>query len=250
MIRAIALDDEPPALRVLTHFCQQVDFVDLQKTFTRTDEALRHLEQFPTDLLFLDINMPSMSGIDFYKAIGSATDNLAERPQPVMVIFTTAYAEYAVEGFNLNAVDYLLKPFTYERFLQSVNKAADFYRWQQRTDKVNEAYLYVRADYSLHKIALANILFIEGLDDYLKIHLQPEKGDGNRTGGLRPIVARITMKAMLERLPSTDFIRVHRSHIVPLHRIEAVRNKTIFIGGREIPIGASYEADFLSRFGS
>ncbi len=252
MIRAIALDDEPPALRVLTHFCQQVDFIDLQKTFTRTDEALRHLEQFPTDLLFLDINMPSMSGIDFYKAISSIPAN---QSQPVaamnrMVIFTTAYAEYAVEGFTLNAVDYLLKPFTYERFLQAANKAADFYRWQQQTDKSIDTYLYVRADYSLHKIALADILFIEGLDDYLKIHLQPEKSDSTKTGGARPIVARMTMKAMLERLPGTGFVRVHRSYIVPLNRIDAVRNKTIFIEGREIPIGASYEADFQSRFGS
>ncbi|WP_332367809.1 LytR/AlgR family response regulator transcription factor [Spirosoma telluris] len=138
MIRAIALDDEPPALRVLTHFCQQVDVIDLQKTFTRTDEALRYLEQFPVDLLFLDINMPSMSGIDFYKAVGttSAARSQATVSTDRMVIFTTAYAEYAVEGFTLNAVDYLLKPFTFERFVQAANKAADFYRWQQRTDSL------------------------------------------------------------------------------------------------------------------
>ncbi|GAB3697573.1 LytTR family DNA-binding domain-containing protein [Spirosoma flavus] len=244
MIRAIALDDEPPALRVLTHFCQQVDFVDLQKTFTRTDEALRHLEQFPTDLLFLDINMPSISGIDFYKSLSDPSADGTSLKQPFMVIFTTAYAEYAVEGFTLNAVDYLLKPFTFERFLQAVNKAADYHRWQQRSEPSGEAYLYVRADYTLHKIAFTDIVLIEGLDDYLKIHLQP----GNRTDVARPIVARMTMKTMQERLPPADFIRVHRSYIVPLRRIEAVRNKTIFIGGREIPIGASYEADFQNRF--
>ncbi|MVM33655.1 response regulator [Spirosoma sp. HMF4905] len=246
MIRAIALDDEPPALRILTHFCQQVDFIDLQKTFTRTDEALRYLEQFPVDLLFLDINMPSMSGIDFYKATGSESANQSVNR---MVIFTTAYAEYAVEGFTLNAVDYLLKPFTFERFLQAANKATDFYRWQQRSDKASEAYIYVRADYSLHKIALADILFIEGLDDYLKIHFQPTSTGKNRTDIPRPIVARMTMKAMMERLPSTDFARVHRSYIVPLNRIETIRNKAILLDGREIPIGASYEADLLNRFG-
>ncbi|GAB3990292.1 LytTR family DNA-binding domain-containing protein [Spirosoma daeguense] len=241
MIRAIALDDEPPALRVLTHFCQQVEFIDLQKTFTRTDEALRYLEQFPVDLLFLDINMPSVSGIDFYKSL---TDNAKrEEKQPLMVIFTTAYAEYAVEGFTLSAVDYLLKPFMFDRFLQSVNKANDYYRWQ-RSESKSEAYLYVRADYTLHKIALKDIVLIEGLDDYLKIHLQA----GNQADVARPIVARMTMKAMLERLPASDFIRVHRSFIVPLNRIDAVRNKTIFMDGREIPIGASYEADFQSRF--
>lgn len=239
MIRAIALDDEPPALRVLSHFCQQVNFIDLQKTFTRTDEALRHLEQFPTDLLFLDINMPSMSGIDFYRV---TTQKLSA--QPLMVIFTTAYAEFAVEGFTLNAVDYLLKPFTFERFLQAVNKAEGFHQWQQRTDKTDETYLYVRADYKLYQVPLSDILYIEGLDDYLKIHRQSDK----------PIVCRMTMKAMLQQLPETGraterFIRVHRSYIVPLNRIEAVQSKTILLAGREIPIGASYEADFFRQFG-
>ncbi|GAB3956500.1 LytTR family DNA-binding domain-containing protein [Spirosoma harenae] len=245
MIRAIALDDEPPALRVLSHFCQQVDFIDLQKTFTRTDEALRHIKQFPTDLLFLDINMPSMSGIDFYREIGTLSGPL----QPPMVIFTTAYAEFAVEGFTLNAVDYLLKPFTFDRFLQAANKAADFYRWQQRSDKTADAHLYVRADYTLHKIAFSDILYIEGLDDYLKIHLQPDTGNNNRSDIPRPIVARMTMKSMVERLPSSQFVRIHRSYIVPLNRVEAVSSKLISIAGRELPIGASYESDFMNRFG-
>lgn len=238
MIRAIALDDEPPALRVLSHFCQQIDFIDLHKTFTRTDEALQHLTQFPTDLLFLDINMPSMSGVAFYRAISERS------AQPVMVIFTTAYAEYAVEGFTLNAVDYLLKPFTFERFLQAANKAADFYRWQQQSDTATEATLYVRADYTLHKIVLADILLIEGLDDYIKIHLRSD----TPTATPRPVVARMTLKAILERLPASDFIRVHRSFIVPLSRIEAIRNKTLLMDNREVPIGASYEADVLNRF--
>ncbi|GAB3012866.1 LytR/AlgR family response regulator transcription factor [Spirosoma pulveris] len=246
MIRAIAVDDEPPALRILTHFCQQAGLIDLRKTFTRTDEALQYIGQFPVDLLFLDINMPSMSGIDFYRAITriNPADN-----QPMMVIFTTAYGEYAVEGFTLNAVDYLLKPFTFERFVQAANKAADFYRWQQQADTTNEAYVFIRADYTLHKIALADILYIEGLDDYLKIHLRSEQASTTKAGAPKPIVARMTMKSILERLPATNFVRVHRSFIVPLSRIEAVRNKTISVDSREIPIGASYEVDFLKRFG-
>jgi DNA-binding LytR/AlgR family response regulator len=234
MIRAIALDDEPPALRVLTHFCGQIDSVDLQKTFLRPDEALAHLHQFPTDLLFLDINMPSVSGIEFHKAI----------PNQLMVIFTTAYAEYAVEGFTLNAVDYLLKPFTFDRFQQAVDKANEYYKLRHPTEPSKEAYLFIRADYTLHKIALSDILFIEGLDDYLKIHIQ----DVNR-----PIVARMTMKAMLQKLQEADpdserFIRVHRSYIVPFSRIEHVRNRIITLAGEEIPIGMSYEADFFKRF--
>lgn len=238
-IRAIALDDEPPALRVLTHFCQQVDWIELIQTFTQTREALEYLKQFPVDLMLLDINMPSMSGIDFYKTLASHTG------QSTLVIFTTAYAEYAVDGFSLNAVDYLLKPFTFDRFRQAAQKALDLYRWQQ-ADKPTESYLFIRADYTLHKIALADILFVEGLDDYLKIHLL---SDTPMTGTVRPIVTRMTMKALQERLPASDFMRVHRSYIVSRKRIESIRNKTIVLAGHTIPIGASYEADVLARLG-
>lgn len=243
MIRAIALDDEPPALRVLTHFCKQIDFIDLQQTFFRTDEALRYLEQTPVDLLFLDINMPAMSGLAFHRAV----------PPQTMVVFTTAYAEYAVEGFNLNAVDYLLKPFTFERFLQATGRASDYYQFLHASRAVKPAYLYVRADYRLYKIDLADILFIEGLDDYLKIHLQPAKADGTGTTPRRLVVTRMTMKAILQKLAETagageDFLRIHRSYIVPQSRIEAVRNKTVRVAGEDLPIGASYEVDFIKRF--
>lgn len=236
MIRAIALDDEPPALRVLASFCGRLDFIDLQKTFVRTDEALDYLTNFPVDLLFLDINMPALSGLDFHKLL----------PRPILVIFTTAYSEYAVDGFTLNAVDYLLKPFTFERFDQAVHKAQDAYRFrQQQAEESKPTVLYVRADYRLYQIPLADILFIEGLDDYIKIHRQQDK----------PVVCRMTMKAILQQLPDTvrsaeGFIRVHRSFIVPLHRIEAVQNKTILLAGREIPIGASYETEFFQQFRS
>ncbi|MCK8491626.1 LytTR family DNA-binding domain-containing protein [Spirosoma sp. RP8] len=234
MIRAIAVDDEPPALRVLTNFCGRVDFIDLQKTFVRPDEALAYLTNNPVDLLFLDINMPALSGLDFHKLL----------PKPTLVIFTTAYAEYAVEGFTLNAVDYLLKPFTFERFEQSAQKARDAYQFRQLQEQDKPVYLYVRADYRLYQIPLSDILFIEGLDDYLKIYRKQDK----------PIVCRMTMKAMMEQLAglntsSERFIRVHRSYIVPLNRIEAVQNKTILLAEREIPIGASYEADFFRQFG-
>jgi len=227
MIRAIALDDEPPALRILANFGSRVDFIDLQKTFSRTDDAMQYLQNFPVDLIFLDINMPSMSGLDFFQSI----------PHEVMVIFTTAYAEHAVEGFNLNAVDYLLKPFTFERFQQAANKAKDHFSFKNPTD-TSPKYLMVRADYSLHKIALTDILFIEGLDDYLKIHIQHSK----------PLVVRMTMKSMLQKLPELEFIRVHRSFIIPFARIENVRNKIISVAGEEIPIGSSYEELFTNRF--
>lgn len=229
MIKAIAIDDELLALKVIENFCGKVDFIDLGKTFHKPKEALKYLEEYPVDLLFLDINMPSMTGIELFRSI----------TQNTMVIFTTAYSEYAVEGFNLNAIDYLLKPFTYERFLQGVNKAHEYFKIQQANDTENSSYLYIRADYRLHKIALNDILYIEGLDDYLKIHIANTK----------PIVARMTMKVMLEKLPEKEFMRVHRSYIVPFSKIENVRNKIITIVDEEIPIGISYEQRFFESFG-
>jgi DNA-binding LytR/AlgR family response regulator len=225
MISAIAVDDELPALNLLENFCKRTDFIELQKTFNKPGEALRYLQQFPADLLFLDINMPSLSGIDLYKTVRQNT----------MVIFTTAYSEYAVEGFNLNAIDYLLKPFTFERFIQAVNKAKAAAR---QSEDQKDKYLFIRADYSLIKIAIDDILFIEGLDDYLKIHILNDK----------PLIARMTLKNILEKLPSADFIRVHRSYVVPFSRIKSVRNKIISIENEEIPIGSSYEENFLKLF--
>lgn len=227
MIHAIALDDELPGLTVIQSFCRQVDFIKLDKTFQQPSEALKYLEQFPVDLIFLDIQMPSQSGIEFYRKV----------KQDTMVIFTTAYSQYAVEGFNLKAIDYLLKPFTQERFMQAVEKVKEYHDLRNQSNKA-ATHLLIRADYSLVKIAIADILFVEGLDDYLKIHLQNQ----------RPLVARMTMKGMLEKLPQNDFARVHRSFIVPMARINNVRNKMITIGNEEIPIGASYEEEFLKRF--
>jgi len=227
MINAIAIDDEPLALKVIENFCEKVDFINLQKTFNKPSEALKYLNKFPVDLLFLDINMPSINGIEFYR----------EMKQNTMVIFTTAYTEYAVEGFNLNAVDYILKPFTLERFMMAVNKANDYLNYQTQKENTSQ-FLFIRADYSLLKINMAHIVYIEGLDDYLKIHLENQK----------TVVTRLTMKALLEKLPSKQFIRVHRSFIVPLERIESVRNKNILIAGKEIPIGNSYEETFFKQF--
>jgi DNA-binding LytR/AlgR family response regulator len=233
MITAIAIDDEPPALKIIESFCAQDDSpehsrIQLLKTFTKPNEALKYLRKFPVDLLFLDVQMPSLSGLKLYRAI----------EQVSMVIFTTAYSEYAVEGFNLNAVDYLLKPFTYERFTQAVNKAKELHAFMHKSEKTPQEYLFIRVDYSLAKISIADILFIEGLDDYLQIHLADQ----------RKIVPRMTMKAILSKLPANEFIRVHRSFIVPLKRIEQVRNKVIYIDGKEIPIGSSYEEDFSKIF--
>lgn len=228
MIKAIAIDDEPPALKVIENFCSKTEDIQLEKIFTMPAEALKYLRKFPADLVFLDIQMPSINGIEFYKTIRQET----------MVIFTTAYSEYAVEGFNVSAVDYLLKPFTLKRFQQAVAKAAEYYNYKKQGNTEIPKYIFIRADYSLLKIALTDIVYIEGLDDYLKIHLTNSN----------PVVARMTMKTMLEKLPASDFVRVHRSYIVPFNRIESYRNKTITIAGEEIPTGSSYEEHFLKYF--
>ncbi|MXN91535.1 response regulator [Flavobacterium sp. Sd200] len=219
MIKAIAIDDEPLALKIITHFCSQVNYIDLEKTFTKTDEALKYLEKFPAQLLFLDIQMPGKNGLDFYKML----------PPDTMVIFTTAYSEYAVEGFNVNAIDYLLKPFSFERFLTAVEKASKEQR--SRQTKPEHSHLLVRADYKLHRLELDDILLIEGLDDYIRIHLRSKS----------PITARLSMKGILEKLPSPDFLRVHRSYIIPVKKVKSIYNKTIQIEDFVIPIGETYK---------
>ncbi len=223
MIKAIAIDDEVPALKIIDNFCGQSDGIHLEKTFIRPGEALLYIRQSPVDLLFLDINMPSLSGIELYRAAG--TDTLA--------IFTTAYSEYAVEGFNLNAVDYLLKPFTLERFQQAVNKAAEFLAFRNSKDRRQDT-LLIRADYSLIRLPADDILFVEAADDYLKIHLENKP----------PLVVRMTMKGILAMLPADEFARIHRSYIVAIRRVDNLRNKTITLAGKEIPVGSNYEAGF------
>lgn len=229
MIKAVAVDDEPLALDLIETYCSSFDFLQYEKGFTKAGIALQYLEKNPIDLLFLDINMPAMSGMEFYKS-------LQHKP---MLIFTTSYSEYALESYDVGAIDYLLKPYTLSRFEKAVQKTNEVYNLTNNaTANVKAKYLMLKADYGVVKIILADILFIEGLDNYLKIHLHNQQ----------PVVVRMTMKALQEKLPENDFIRVHRSYIIPFNRIGAVRNKIISIAGEEIPIGKSYEDDFISLF--
>ena len=161
MINAIAIDDEPLALKVIISHCEKIDFVDLQKTFTHPTEALKYLRKYPVDLLFVDIQMPSINGINLVKAI----------QQNTMIIFTTAFSEYAVVSYELNAIDYLLKPINFSRFSKALDKANDFFKYINEQNCTEGKYIFIRADYSLAKIPLADILFIEGLADYLKIFI-------------------------------------------------------------------------------
>ncbi len=220
---AIAIDDEPLALELIDSFCNRIEDLKLLRTFTKINEAQKYLKKYPVDLLLLDINMPQVSGIEFYKKV----------EQNTMVIFTTAYSEHAIEGFNLNAIDYILKPYSFNRFELAIKKAMDYYEYIHQKSETIIKYIYVKADYSLIKIMLSEIQYIEAFADYLKIYLPNKKS----------ITARLTMKAMMEKLPSPKFIRVHRSFILPIDRIISIRNKMISIEGRDIPIGTSYEDD-------
>lgn len=228
-LKAIALDDEPPALKVLGSLCKQNPNINLVQTFTKPSEATAFLQNNPVDLLFLDINMPTISGIDFFKSIS----------QPVMLIFTTAFSEFALEGFNLQAIDYLLKPITPERFEQACQKALLYYDKVLSTqeEEITPEYLQIRADYSLHQIAFEDIILVEALDDYVKIHCTTGK----------PIVARMTLKNLQLKLPEKLFIRVHKSYIISFNKIKALRNKVVYLPNFEIPLGPTYEKVLLAR---
>ena len=214
----IAIDDEPLALQLISQYCNKIPFLNLEKVFTNPDEAIEYLKTVTVDLLFLDIQMPDITGIQLYK-------NLEKKP---MVIFTTAYKDYAIEGFNVDAIDYLLKPFEYDRFLKAVYKAKEYLEFLSSQDlQLNS--LYIKVNYEMMKINLKDIDLIEALDDYIKIHLKPS-----------PVLTLMTLKTMQEKLPSKEFVRVHRSYIVPLHKVEKFSKNKLIVAGKEIPIGSSY----------
>jgi DNA-binding LytR/AlgR family response regulator len=227
MIHAIAIDDEPLPLQILEQFCRKSDVLQLDKTFTQTSEAMRYFKNYPVDLLFLDIQMPVVSGIDFYKSLGQNT----------MVIFTTAHSQYAVQGFELSAIDYLLKPYSFERFTQAVQKAKVYYDYL-KADQQQAQHIFFRVDYSLVQVALKDIQYIESFGDYLKVHLE---------GKQKALTMRMTMKEMAEKLPAQRFFRVHRSYIIPLDRIQKIRHKVVMVADVDIPIGAAFEEEFLLK---
>jgi DNA-binding LytR/AlgR family response regulator len=182
--------------------------------------AQKHLNKFPVDLIFLDIEMPDKNGFELLKSIN----------QDVIVIFTTAYSKYAVEGFEVNAIDYLLKPIELDRFKIACKKANDFFEFLANARSKIQNCLYVRSEYALIKILFSEIRFLETMDDYIKIHTT----DG------KTILTLMSMKKILEKLPNNDFIRVHRSFAVSLSTISSIRNKTIYLGETAIPLGTNY----------
>ena len=220
MIHCIAIDDEPLALQLVQEYCAKISFLKLEKTFTNTDEAIAFMQSNPVDLLFLDIQMPDITGIQFYKG-------LSEKPP---VIFTTAYKDFAVEGFNVDAVDYLLKPFEYDRFLKACYKAKEYIEFLS-SQEVQLNSLFIKVNYEIMKINLKDIDLIEALDDYIKIYIKPN-----------PVLTLMTLKSIQEKLPHRDFVRIHRSFIIPIAKIEKFSKSKVWIAGKEIPIGSSYSS--------
>jgi two-component system, LytTR family, response regulator len=225
MLTCVAIDDEPLALELIKKYTAKIYFLELKGTFTDPFEARQVLENNRIDILFLDIQMPDINGIEFSRSL--AEKNTA-------VIFTTAFSEYAVEGFNVDAIDYLLKPIEYDRFLKSVYKAKEYIDYLNHQE-LHDGYLFVKSDYQMVKIILKDILYIEGLDDYIKIYL-PNKS----------VLTLMTLKTIMQKLPASEFIRVHRSYIVPISKIDHVSRSKIRIADKEIPIGVSYSDSFFS----
>ncbi len=225
MIRCLAIDDEPLALELLEDNISKVPFLQLIAACDNAMEAMKVMQQEPIDLLFLDIQMPGLTGLQFIQSM----------PVPPMIILITAYEKYALEGYNLDVTDYLVKPVSLDRFVKACNKAKLLFdlRTQQKSAGITviPGYFFVNVDYSLVKITVSDIIYIEGLKDYIRIHLKSTQ---------RPIVTRMPMKTIEEQLPASDFIRIHKSYIVSVSFITAIRKSSVFIDNLELPVSDSY----------
>ena len=231
-MNCIAIDDEPLALDVISEFCKGINFLHLKETFTNPFDAVEILNSQNIDLVFLDIHMPQITGIDFLRT-------LCHQP---MIIFTTAYKEYAPLGFEIDAVDYLVKPFALDRFVKSVNKADMFMKLnilQQSISKnntvVSSDFLMIKIEYNTKRVDLDDILFIEGMKDYVKLYT-----------GSKPLLTKTTLKNIYDKLPPDRFLRVHKSYIVSLSKIDAIENNRIRIGEHRIPVGELFKTPFYS----
>jgi DNA-binding LytR/AlgR family response regulator len=228
MIRTIALDDEPLALKLVAGYIRKTPFLELMGEFDNPLEAVDFLGEDPVDLIILDIQMPDLTGIEFARILNENTK----------IIFTTAFEKYAVEGFRVNAVDYLLKPFSYEEFLTAVQKARKLIELEKNalpTIEIRNQFLFVKSEYKIRRINFDDILYVEGLKDYIKVYLASEP---------KPILSLNSMKLMEQKLPSDKFMRVHRSFIVNLSRISMIERGRIIFGKTYIPVSDNYKDKF------
>ena len=242
MIRVLAIDDEPLALKQLTSYIEKVPFLQLVAACQSAVEAARLLEREVVDAIFCDINMPDLSGLDFVRAL----------PAPPLVVFTTAYSEYAVEGYKVSAVDYLLKPFGMNDFLRAAMKVQEQYNLhhqdtpRESSPLQDDGTLFVKTDYRVVRISIHDIRYVEGMSEYLRLHME----------GQKPIVTLLSMRKLEDYLPPQEFMRIHRSYIVNLQKIREVNKNRVFLMpptgqvpaaiDEGLPIGDLYKEKFNS----
>jgi len=229
-MNCIAIDDEPKALDVIERYCRKSDLVDLKAIFREPVKAIEFLNREKIDLIFLDINMPDINGMQLIQT-------LAAKP---MVIFTTAYSNYAVESYNLNAIDYLLKPITFERFLTAVNKAANLLSSQNKPlAKEDEAgTVFIKSGPHTHQVRIADILYLEKDGNYITLHLKDKQ-----------ILIRENMADIFNLIPPHDFVRIHKSFVVATKHISMIEVHQLTVNGSKIPIGSTYREDLKAKLG-
>lgn len=232
-LKCIAVDDEPLALEMVSGFILQTSFLSLEGKFENAIEALSYINTNKVDLIFLDIQMPDLSGMELARVLEG--NKVGEKPK---IIFTTAYNQFAIEGYKVDALDYLLKPFSYEEFLKASSKAYSYYANVPKivSEEVPD-YIFLKVEYQLVKVVLKNIIFVEGYKDYVKIHL---------TDRPLPLLSLTSLKNMEDLLPERQFMRVHRSYIISLNHILSVTRNTVNMGSLTITVSDNYKENFFS----
>jgi len=232
MIRCLAIDDEPLALELLVDNISKVPFLQLIDSCDNVMDAMKVMQNQTIDLILLDIQMPGLTGLQFI-------ESMTEKP---MIILITAYKQYALEGYNLDVTDYLVKPVSLDRFIKACNKAKQLFELKS-TPKIapKPEYIFVNADYSMVKITLNDIIYIEALKDYISFHLKSAR---------HPVITRMPMKTIEEQLPATMFIRIHKSYIVSVSFITAIRKSSVFIDLLELPLSDTYRHNVAALTGN
>lgn len=237
-LQCIAVDDEPLALGLVVKFIEQTPFLNLVGKYAGAIDALKAIHQQPIDLVFLDIQMRDLNGIELARVL----DSVANKPR---IIFTTAFNQFALEGYKVDALDYLLKPFNYEEFLRAAQKALHYASLLEKSEReqVDADYIFLKVEYQLVRIALADILYFEALKDYVKVEL---------SNGQKPVLSLTSLKALEEKLPPRRFMRIHRSFIIALDKVSSMTKTSVVIGQARISVGDQYKdafAEFFTRWG-
>ena len=222
-INCLVIDDEPLALTQLEGYVKRVPYLHLVGSCRDAFEAMQQLSNQKVDLLFIDINMPGLNGLEFVRSL----------TRPPLVVFTTAYSEYAIEGFKVEAVDYLLKPFGFQDLLSAAEKAR---RRLEQTTSVDDDFLFIKSDYRVNRVRLVDIRYIEGMSEYVRIYVVGEQ---------KPLIPLLSIKRLEEELPPALFMRVHRSYIINLRQITEVSRSRILLGDVQIPLGDNYREPFM-----